>query len=814
MLSRLSFRAKLLLVLFVPFLALVVIAGAGLSDRFTALRAQEQYGGLEHPLTTLHGLSGALEREAVVNQWYVSTNHDGSVPIATARSETDDAVARFRIAEAQFRNADIGVSAATSLEKVDAGLIQLDAERRRIERTELDVVTPPLLLLAIDDNILAFGQEVARNLHDPEIASSVTGVFALEQEQTQLAREASALIPVLATGEQAGFPSWLRAIAAEARDRQQFLATASLADIAAFESTVSEIESTPNLLRPSDSAASLPSAFPTAPNIDTPAHYFVAYEQQSRNLDHAIDAIDGSIATRSAAQAASARKDVWIYGGATVFAMLLTIALIWIVARAVIRPLRKLTESAREMSQKQLPQLVESMRAGGEVDAVVLPPIEINSDDEIGELARAFNDIEAVTVQVARDQAQLLRKGMGDLFVNLARRNQSLLERQLELLDELERNENDPAALDALFKLDHMATRMRRNAESLLVLSGAEQPRQWQQPIGLLDVVRSASAEIADFPRVELVGVDDELAVSGRAVADLAHLVAELLENATSFSPPDAAVVVSGATTASGFVLAISDQGIGMPAEKIAEANQLLAKPPVVGLALSRALGLHVVASLAARHGITVELRPGAPVGLVALVTLPSTILEREAAPTAAPPVFAPHFGPDGQPTTLGARRVAWRPPDEPPVEEWRAEGLADPEPGHAPTVTLPLVDIAPSPEPEPITVEPIASAADPRVETPPVEEPPVEEPLVDGPLPTRVPGHHLSHQPTVVGDEQVSEADPLRPYRVHELLTRHDLGKRRGRAENDGDPRESQSFPTPTSPDQQWPDRYPEDER
>ena len=832
MLSRLSFRAKLLLVLFVPFLALVVIAGAGLSDRFATLHAQEQFGGLEHPLTTLHNVSGALEREAVVNQWYVSTNHDGAVPIATARSDTDNAVQSFRVAEAQFRNADIGAAAATSLEKVDAGLVQLDAERQRIERTELDVVTPPLLLLAIDDNILEFGQEVARNLHDPETASSVTGVFALEQEQTQLAREAAALIPVLATGEQTGFSTWLRAIAAESRDRQQFLATASVADLAAFQSTVSQIESTPNLLRPSDPAESLPSAFPTAPNIDTPAHYFVAYEQQSRNLDHAIEAIDGSIASRSAAQAESARSDVWLYGGATVFAMLLTIALIWVVARAVIRPLRKLTESAREMSQKQLPQLVDSMRAGGEVDAVVLPSIEINSDDEIGELARAFNDIEAVTVQVARDQALLLRKGMGDLFVNLARRNQSLLERQLQLLDELERNENDPAALDALFKLDHMATRMRRNAESLLVLSGAEQPRQWQQAIGLLDVVRSASAEIADFPRVELVGVDDELAVSGRAVADLAHLVAELLENATSFSPPDAPVVVSGANTASGFVLAVSDRGIGMPPEKIAEANQLLAKPPVVGLALSRALGLHVVASLAARHHITVELRPGAPVGLVALVTLPSTILEREAIPAAAPPVLAPHAEPDGVSGKLSARRVAWRPPDEPPVEEWRAEGLADPEPAHAPTVTFPVVDIAPTPEPEPIVVESVSRAEDPPVEVPsaeepraenpfveeppidsPTEEPPIEEPMADSPLPTRVPGHHLSHQPSVAGDEQVSEADPLRPYRVHELLTRHDLGKRRGRAEHD-DPRDAHSSPTPTSPDRQWPDRYPEDER
>ena len=327
---------------------------------------------------------------------------------------------------------------------------------------------------------------------------------------------------------------------------------------------------------------------------------------------------------------------MFVYGGVAVFAMLLTLLLIWFVTRAVIRPVRKLTAAARDMSDRRLPQLVESLRTGGDVTLIEPVIVEVESEDEIGELARAFNDVEAVTTQVALEQSMLLRKGMGDLFVNLARRNQSLLERQLELLDELERNEHDPGALDALFKLDHMATRMRRNAESLLVLSGAEQPRQWQQPIALVDVVRAAAAEIADFPRVELLGVDQVLAVSGRAVADLAHLVAELLENATSFSPPDAAVVVSGAPTEHGFVLAIADQGIGLPAERLAASNELLRHPPVVGLALSRALGLHVVGLLAARHGISVELRPGAPLGTVALVMLPHEILEDAAGAGAA----------------------------------------------------------------------------------------------------------------------------------------------------------------------------------
>ena len=217
-------------------------------------------------------------------------------------------------------------------------------------------------------------------------------------------------------------------------------------------------------------------------------------------------------------------------------------------------------------------------------------------------------------MEVAQEQSRLLRKGMGDLFVNLARRNQSLLERQLELLDELERNEHDPAALDALFKLDHMATRMRRNAESLLVLSGAEQPRQWQQPIALLDVVRAAAAEIADFPRVELVGIDDDLAVVGPRRSPTSPTSSPSCSRTRRRSRrPTPRSSCRARSTATGFVLAISDQGIGMPPERIAEANELLAKPPVVGLALSRALGLHVVGSLAARHGIAVELRPGAP---------------------------------------------------------------------------------------------------------------------------------------------------------------------------------------------------------
>ncbi|HEU5305782.1 MAG TPA: nitrate- and nitrite sensing domain-containing protein, partial [Acidimicrobiia bacterium] len=661
--SRLSFRSKLLLVLFVPFLALVVVAAAGLSDRFASLHAQEQYGDLSGPLHSLDQASRALQNESVVSSWSVASGGAPKAELDKARTRTDVAVKGFRDSEQAFANAGLSPAALAALDSTNQGLDKIPDERAKVDARSASAADTRTFFLGVDEHMLDFGERVARDLASADVAASLTRVFTLERAQHEHAREASVYIAVLASGTQQDFSEWVGAQAAQQQYLSTFGNTATDDELAAFTKAMGD---TP-------AAAALPPTFPAMQA--TPAEYYVDYQRQSRTIDGAIDAVQGVINQAASDAASAATREVRIYGGAAVFAMLLTLLLIWFVSRAVVGPVRRLTAAAREMSQRQLPALVESLRSGGDLGDIEPILIEVQSEDEIGDLAQAFNDVEAVTFEVAQEQSRLLRKGMGDLFVNLARRNQSLVQRQLELLDDLERNEHDPAALDALFKLDHMATRMRRNAESLLVLSGAEQPRQWQQPIALIDVVRAAAAEIADFPRVELVGIDDGLAVSGRAVSDVAHLLAELLENATSFSPPDSAVVVSGAVSATGFVLAVSDQGIGMPLERIAEANKLLADPPVVGLALSRALGLHVVGSLAARHGIGVELRPGAPGGLVALVALPTAVLEPRPAAAPAPPVGNPVYSPDlddqGQAEPLGARRLVSRPPDEPPVEEW-----------------------------------------------------------------------------------------------------------------------------------------------
>ena len=228
-----------------------------------------------------------------------------------------------------------------------------------------------------------------------------------------------------------------------------------------------------------------------------------------------------------------------------------------------------------------------------------------------------------MTVEVAEEQGALLRKGIGDIFINLARRNQTLLDRQIEFIDQLEANEEDPDQLDNLFKLDHLATRMRRNAESLLVLAGAEPPRRRGRPVALADVVRVAIGEVEDFARISLLALDD-VTVGGNVAVDLAHLLSELMENATHFSPPDTTVEIVGHRSETGYTLSVSDQGIGMSADQLAEANNQLARPPLVGLALSRSLGFIVIGRLSSRFGIAVKLtvvvlgwrhRPGHPAG-------------------------------------------------------------------------------------------------------------------------------------------------------------------------------------------------------
>ncbi|MER5935675.1 nitrate- and nitrite sensing domain-containing protein [Streptomyces sp. NPDC002054] len=322
-----------------------------------------------------------------------------------------------------------------------------------------------------------------------------------------------------------------------------------------------------------------------------------------------------------------ARTDAITMGAIVVVALLAAFILAAMMARQMSRSMIRLRTAAFDIAEQRLPMLVDQLSRTdpGKVDTRVLP-IPINSQDEIGEVARAFDQVHREAVRLAAEQA-LLRGNVNAIFTNLSMRNQSLIEGQLTLITDLENNEADPDQLENLFRLDHLATRMRRNGENLLILAGEEPGRRWDQPVPLVDVLRASSSEVEQYERIELSGVS-EAEIHGQAVTDLVHLLAELLENATTFSSPQTKVRVNATRLPDGRVMVeIHDKGIGLTAEDFADINHKLANPPTVDAAISQRMGLFVVGRLADRHGIRVQLRPsGEQAGTTSLVMLPDAI--------------------------------------------------------------------------------------------------------------------------------------------------------------------------------------------
>ncbi len=350
----------------------------------------------------------------------------------------------------------------------------------------------------------------------------------------------------------------------------------------------------------------------------------------------AMRQVEQTLVGDSVTQASTLRRDAIIDGGgigaAIILVLLLALLLTTMVGRSMVRPLRRLRAGALEIAGLQLPETVRRMsESDGSGVPLTVAPIDVDSADEIGEVARAFDQVHREAIRLAANEAAL-RGNVNAMFVNLSRRSQSLVERQIRLIDDLEQGEQDAERLSSLFQMDHLATRMRRNSENLLVLAGHDSSRRWNQPVALVDVLRAAVSEIEQYERVSL-NVQPGISVRGHAVNDVVHLLAELAENATSFSSAETPVTISGHLLSSGGVLLdITDQGVGMGAEEMAHANWRLDNPPVVDVAVSRRMGLFVVARLAARHGVRVRLRPAASGGLTALVWLPDEVISREGA--------------------------------------------------------------------------------------------------------------------------------------------------------------------------------------
>jgi len=357
-----------------------------------------------------------------------------------------------------------------------------------------------------------------------------------------------------------------------------------------------------------------------------------------------------------------------VYGSAAAGAVVLSVLMLVLANVWITRPLRRLADDARAVADERLPETVATVLAAPSDDAIVLEPVRGRGGAEIVEVAEALNALQRRAVELAAEQAAL-RRSVADALVNLGRRMQQLLSRQIDTISQLEAKEQNPELLEKLFKLDHLATRMRRNAESLLVLAGEEAPRQWRAAQPASDLVRAAIGEVEDYARVRIHQLDDATIV-GHAVADISHVLAELLENGLSFSPPESVVDVWGRLLSQGYVVSISDHGIGMSAPDMARANERVAATDVLTVAPARHLGHYVVAQLAGRHGVRVVFSESPGGGVTVNVVVPPALVEGFEAPPAPSPAPPPQV----------------RAPDPAPAPEPERE----PEPLRTPAYVMP----------------------------------------------------------------------------------------------------------------------------
>ncbi|MBB0230102.1 histidine kinase, partial [Streptomyces calidiresistens] len=385
------------------------------------------------------------------------------------------------------------------------------------------------------------------------------------------------------------------------------------------------------------------------------------WEEITTTTLNELRALGDSAAERHAARVEPAAAAVLLRaalaGIAGLAAVLLSIGISLRVGRGLTHELRLLSDRATEAAEVRLPGVMNRLAAGERVDAAGEVSRAEHGPDEVGRVGRALDTLQHAAIEAAVRGAEM-RRGVSEVFVNLARRNQVLLQKQIDLLGAMQRRTDDEDELEDLFRLDHLAGRMRRHAEGLMILSGAAPARQWRTPARPMDVVRGAVREMEDPERVEVRRMPS-LAVDGAVVADLVHLLAELLENAINYSPPHTAVQVHGERVPHGFSIEIHDRGLGMPPGAMSEANHRLAHAPDFELSDTDRLGLFVVARLARRHGIRVSLRESPYGGTTAVVLIPGEVLGppedgRGASPIAGTGRLSVTGGPGAVPVEAG----------------------------------------------------------------------------------------------------------------------------------------------------------------
>ncbi|MFF1295961.1 MULTISPECIES: nitrate- and nitrite sensing domain-containing protein [unclassified Streptomyces] len=636
-----SIRLSLILLALVPSVTLTALWGVTTTQMFTEglrLRGQTELSRSTGAMGTDATL--ALQRERSLSAALLASPGASRTALDAQRAETDRAVAKLvgqsdAIAEAPSRISDQLYSVLGSVGSLEYYRDQVD------DPTD---ITPAQVLdqynSIIDDQVHAF-QELSQ-VDDGDLTSQAGPLVALEHAAELVSQEDARLTLAWPTGH-LGEKEWIAF--AQLVDAHRWLVedqiVPQLSGSAKTQTerilqspewrTLTDIEDQvlAARARASDGKVVLPDAqkkWTTALDEVAAAYTRLIQDQTAGLLDRSADKADSLLFTAASLSA----------GG--LFGLLVCVGMSWRITRSLSRRLHGLREATLSLAEERLPDVVSRLERGEKVDAdLAAPPLDYGGD-ELGAVARAFNKAQRTAVHTAIELADT-RRGFQKVILGIARQSQNLVNLQLTKLDALERRHTDPDVLKGLYELDSTASQLRRYEENLVVISGERPGRSWQEPVALIDILRSAVGEVAEYQRVE-VHTEEDVYLAPPAVADVIHLLAELIDNATVYSPAPAPVTVQASSVAKGLAVEVEDRGLGMSEEDYASLNSQLAVPPkfdVVALADDLRLGMFVIGRLATRHGIAVTLRPSPYGGTTAIVLLPQEIVVRDVADTGAP---------------------------------------------------------------------------------------------------------------------------------------------------------------------------------
>ncbi|GGL53328.1 sensor histidine kinase [Planomonospora parontospora] len=756
-------RTKILAILLIPLVSLVALWG------YNAYATAAQISGIAQSQSRwqevgapVQRLVGELRRERQLSA-EAAGRTGGRAVLQEQRRATDGAATRLRelvvsIGLQDAADADDATDTAAAADGMRSLLEALDglgALRSSADGGQ----APPLRVTEGYNDLVGLAQRqfnTAETLTDVPSYRIIRGLSSYSGAPEYIARQRAVLTVALARGEMT--PAEHTAFVAAMTGRRLVLANAERdmgPELRAMHRELAAGTTYRRFQTAEDEIAAW--AGSGAPPVDG-----AVWNRDSESVLAAFDSnVQRELARAGAKGDALKSAALWRIGlvlGLGLLAVVASIVLSYRFGRSLVDELTRLRASAAELAEERLPRLVERLRRGEDVDpAAEAPELAPSRTAEVDGVVRAFSAVRRTAMEAAVGQA-VLRKGVGQVFLNLARRNQALLHRQLALLDVMERRTEDPETLEDLFKVDHLTTRMRRHAENLIVLSGAAPARRWRDPVPVFDVVRSAVLEVEDYTRVTVLPMPDAPLLVGGAVTDVIHLVAELVENATAFSPPGTAIHVRGMPAANGFSIEVEDRGLGLGQVCVDTLNGRLADPPEFDPADSDRLGLFVVSRLAARHGIRVVLRPSPYDGATAIVLLPNAVL-------AAPGL--PYDAPYGEPPTRtdrpvrggGPRRALSAVPDAVPAAV--PDAVRETAPAAVPDAARDVVPAA-----VPRTVRDTAPDPAPRSLFTPVETPPPQTPQapVLPPHPVAETGHPLPAQrEPVCGDPDDLDGLPVR---------------------------------------------------